>query len=502
MERIFDLYAIIEKKLKKIDLSKMYVVILAFFLVMLLIPLYVTSFYNVISHSDDFGHALNVHLAWVHNPSLSGFAEAVAAAYGRMRDIYFGWGGNYTSFFFSALQPIAFSEKLNFVGTFIFLTCFIIAEYNFLHEVIQENFALKKSTFQVCLLFILIMGTQWLTSARQAFFWYSGCVTNTLGFAGGIALLRILLKTRRIGAINLKEFYWGCFLAIFVGGCNYSSMMSLFIIIFFYLVDLISNKKIYRDVKYRISIICFLLFAGGMISIVAPGNAARQLLNDGTNAINAIYMAIIYGRETLFSYFDYKIILYSLFIFPLVYNELNAKKEYRFPLLVLFISCGIFCAAFTPTMKSDMSVGNRRTRNLYWWIFLNLYTLNFIYCLGWIKNKIWIIKNKEYSFNRQFQISMLMIVLFLGLCTVKVDDIKYMPSVRCGMDIVTGRLSDFKSQMKERNDRYYSSDKEITIHHIEYLPYIIFEDKGLFANDIGEIFESEYYEKDCITVIE
>lgn len=502
MEKLCELYALMEQKMKKVELSKIYVIGLSMALVVLLIPMYITAFYNVISHSDDFGHALNVHLAWVHNPSFSGFIEAVVAAYGRMRDIYLGWGGNYTSFFFSAFQPIAFSEKLNFVGTFIFLTCFLIAQYRFLKEVLVNYFGIDKRTAYIAFLLVAIMGTQYLTSARQAFFWYSGCVTNTLGFAGGLAILRILLKVRRERTISNKEWIWGCLLAVFVGGCNYSSMMSLFIIVLLYLVDFISNKMISVQVKGKISLVCLLLFVGGIISIIAPGNAARQLLNNGTNAINAIYMAIIYGRATFLSYFDYKILLCALLILPFVYNALDAKKEYKYPLLVLFISCAIFCAAFAPTMKSDMSVGNRRTRNLYWWIYLNLLMMNYVYCLGWIKNTIYKWNNSEFKFTKKVQINILAIIIFLGLCTVKTDDIKYMPSVRCVMDIVSGRLSHFKAQMEERNQSYYSDDKEITVHHIEYLPYIIFEDKGLFANDIGEVYESEYYEKDKIVVVE
>lgn len=489
--------------IKKLDIEKSYIIGLLLIGLLLIVPMYIAGFYNVISHSDDFGHALNVHLEWMKNPSFGGFLKAVAAAWDRMVDIYFVWGGNYTSFFFSAFQPIAFSEKLNFVGPFIFLTCFIWAEYNFLKEIICCHFGLTRKNFWLIFLCVVVMETQWLTSSRQAFYWYSGCVTNTLGFAGGLAILRIILKGIRENCITKKTLVWGLFLGVFVGGCNYSSMMSLFCIIVLLLAYILWNKELATGVKCKIAAICTVLFVGGIISIIAPGNTVRQQFNEGTNALNAIIMAIQYGKITAVEYFDYKNVIYSLLILPFVWNELDSKKEYRLPLLLLIVSCGIFCAAFAPTMKSDMSVGNKRTRNLYWYIFLNMYTFNFIYFLGWCKHKL--SKYLDYEkcrFDKKQFVGFFVAILYIFVCCFKTDDVKYMPGVRCGLDLVTGRFATFKEKMDERNKLFYSDEKEITVKHIDYLPYVILEQDGLFANEVGKDVMSDYYKKDKIHVVE
>lgn len=132
-----------------------------------------------------------------------------------------------------------------------------------------------------------------------------------------------------------------------------------------------------------------------------------------------------------------------------------------------------------------------------------MYTINIIYFLGWCKHKLLkLVENEKCLFAGKQYLGFCLAMLFIFVCGFQVEDVKYMPGVRCGLDIVTGRFEKFKEQMEERYELYYSEQKEITVKHIDYVPYVIIEDKELFANEVGVDFESEYYEKDIIHVVE
>lgn len=503
MKKVINICKRVEDFFLKQNYEKIYCRILAIVFLLIMLPLFWASFHNTIFMDDCYGHALDVHLAWKNNPNIYGLFCAIGAAFKRMISIYLNWGGNYTSFFFSAFQPMAFSEKLNFVGTFIFLGCFLIAEYRLLKEVLSNCFGMTKRTFLISYFVVTIMATQWLTSIEEGFFWYSACVTNALGFAASLEFLRILVKVVRTRNINAKAFVWGSILAIFIGGCNYSSMMSLFVILFFFLLYFVCRKDISKEDKIKVVVMCLVVYIGGMISIIAPGNMVRRQINEGMSAVNAIFSAIICGKNTMIQYTDYKMLLYSILMFPFAWNSLNEKKGYKCPLVLVLFSIGIFCAAFTPTMLSDSDWGPRRTRNLYWWMYLNLYTINYIYILGWCKHSLaTYFDGKAISFGRKSHAYFFFILIVFSLCLTKVEDIKKMPSVITYLEIRNGRYKDYDKQIAERREILYSDERDVVIKHIDYLPYVIFTTDTLSFNEIGTVSSSEYYDKDSITVVE
>ena len=494
----------VKRKIVSKGLLNFYLIVLFVAFFSLALPIIVASFSYCMYHTDDFGHALEVHLAWIHNQSVYGFLKAILAAANRAKQMYFGWGGNYTSFFFAALQPIAFSEKLNFVGTFVFFFAYLFSQYRFLDELLHKTWKIEKKVVLLIYFAITILGTQWLTSANEAFFWYAGAVPNTMGFSAGLEIIRIFLQTIRKKEISKRCYVWGILLAIFTGGCNYSSLMALFLILALITVNVWYKSDMPREARVKLLSISILLLGCGLTSIVAPGNAARQTFNDGTDAFHAIIMAIVAGKDRIVMLSDYKILLLLLLIAPFIWNSINAEKEYRLPVFLLFLSVGIFCAMLTPTMKSDMSVGPRRTRNLYWWTYLNLLVINFIYILGWCKHKLAMIlpeRNLKLSFKNELQFMGIMIVVVIF--TLKIQDIKAMPSVITFFELKSGKYAEFDKMMRERNNLYYSDAEEIEVNHIEYFPYLIFDDDGdIYPNEVGETIASEYYEKKSITVVE
>lgn len=503
MKKMIQIYKKFEDFFVKQDYDKIYCRLFTVLFFAVMLPLFWVSFHNTIFMNDCYDHALGVHQAWESNPNIYGFFCAIGVAFKRMISIYFNWGGNYTSFFFSAFQPMAFSEKLNFIGPCVFLGCFLIAEYRFLKEILVNWFGMPKRTFLISYFVITIMATQWLTSIEEGFFWHSACITNAMGFAATLEFLRILSKTVRTTQLSTKACVWGGFLAVFIGGCNYSTMMPFFVIIFFYIIYVLSRRDIARSDKIKILSICILVYLCGFISIVAPGNTVRRQVNNGTTPFNAIILALICGKDTIVSYTDYKIFLYSFMIFPFVWNALDEKKEYRYPLLLALFSIGLFCAAFTPTMLSDSDWGPRRTRNLYWWMYLNLYTINFFYILGWCKHSLANhFEGKVFSFGKRGYAHFSLVLILFALCLVKVEDIKKMPTVITYLEIKNGKYQEFDELMAERREILYSDERNVVVKHIDYLPYVIFTTDKLSFNEVGTVSSSEYYDKDSITVVE
>lgn len=494
----------ITMKMQEKILLNFYILVLFFSFALLMIPILRASFSYCMYHLDDLDHALGVHLAWKNNKTFHGFLMALLAAAHRVKEMYLGWGGNYTSFFFTALQPIAFSEKLNFTGTFIFLSAYLISQYRFMNELFCKTWKMNKKVMLVIYLLVVILGTQWLTSANEAFFWYAGCVPNTLGFAAGLEIIRIYLQTVRTYKMSLITFVWGIIITIFTAGCNYSSLLALFLILVFVNIDIWYKKELKFGVRLQLIIFFLGLVLFGIISIIAPGNAVRQTYNTGTDAFHAIIMAVMAGKDRIVMFTDYKMWAFTLLLAPYLWNALDENEERRLPLFVLFISFGIFCAMFSPTMKSDMTVGPRRTRNLYWWAYLDLYCINMTYILGWIKYKIKRrIPDVSLTISPSCQLFLLG-VMFIFLCfTLEVEDLKQTPSVITYFELKSGKYAEFDSLIEERNRLYYSDADNIEIKHVDYLPYLIFGgNEEIYPNDIGKVIESKYYQKETVKVLE
>ena len=113
-----------------------------FFLVVMTLPIFFLSFYNFMC-ADDFVYSNVTHSIWENNKSFLGIIKIFFSALEMVKTTFLTWGGNYTSIFFSSIQPSAFNYKLTFINTFIFVGFFLISNFFFLMKICKSYFEIK-----------------------------------------------------------------------------------------------------------------------------------------------------------------------------------------------------------------------------------------------------------------------------------------------------------------------------------------------------------------------
>jgi hypothetical protein len=128
---------------------------------------------------------------------------------------------------------------------------------------------------------------------------------------------------------------------------------------------------------------------GMWISVSASGNALRQasvIASDysPSGPIKAILLSLAYGFYFGLEWFDISCASLALATALAVGPFLKKTQfKFRFPLVVLIVSFGVFASQFTPSAYAASSPGPYRLRNVAYFMFLLLILFNTVYLTGW-----------------------------------------------------------------------------------------------------------------------
>ena len=350
-------------------------------LLLSLIPLLALGPFDVPS-ADDYTYGAAAHRAYTESGSVS---AAVRAAAGQTAETYRTWQGSFSAVFLMALQPAVFGERLYALTPLLILTSLLLGSFCLCLAVFTDLFGLPRALSGCVGALCSLLCIQLLPSPVQGFYWYNGAVYYS--FFHGLALASVALAIRLLRRGGAGRSLLLCLLALFLGGGNYVTALSLSIVAFAALALLL----LMRDRAWlRLLPALFCLLLSFSFSILAPGNAVRQAdVAHTPQALGAILASFAAGARYLVRWFSLPVLGVLLLLPPLLWKPLrHSEFSFRLPGLFSIFSYCLFSAMFCPTFYALGDVGDSRLLNILYDAYVLLLILNMGYWLGWLVRRL------------------------------------------------------------------------------------------------------------------
>ncbi len=454
----------------------MMIISLFFICFILLLPIIWAGFYNHMS-GDDWYNARITH-THILNGTLS-LKTLLTDAFAEMINMYHTWSFTYTSNFIDCFTPAVFNEQYTWLHTVILLGWTVCGMFLFFAKIARRWLGNNRVYSCVIALLLINVMVQYMPSAFDAFFWWSGSMSYTLGFVISIIDIAFLFKIY-FEPQEVKKWQWiiyGISLFLIVG-TNYAPMLVLFSCMFLMLIDIIIYKRIKRS--QRIAYYC--LFGIYIICIIfgisAPGNRVRsEVLEEmgsyGLSPVSSILHAYKAGADMLIERMNVCYILFLIAICVLILPKLISKRRmFKSPLFVVFTLYSIYITSFIPTFFAFASSGESRVANIQYWYSIIFLTGSVIYCLGWYLGKKEI--DKESLILTKYKKEIIAILVMLGMATIVFGEPQATSRVAM-RDILTGDLQKFDAEVDIREQVYKDSrGKDVVVESLTNIPQLFY----------------------------
>jgi len=352
------------------------------FFLMQIIPVLYLAWYDHPT-SDDFQYGAASHQVWIHTGSV--WAVIKAAAQGVASD-YQKWQGSYAALFLMRLEPTVFGERCYAAVPYLMiglLTCSsLYLMRTVFHHLLKSNSLHWVSTA----LLLVMMSIQFSPVASEQFFWYNSAVYYNAGHAFMLFYLAWLICYFITGK-KRYPVYLGIF-GVIIGGGNYISALTTLLLLATGIALQILKKGPRRRQITGVLLSAELL-AAFLISAAAPGNAVRAGTVAGYGAVSSVLHSLQQGTNYYVAWLDKWWLLVICFLLPLMIRLIRETNfRFRYPVLVLLYSYGIFCAMSCPTFYALGSTGPGRIINIIYDAFLWITLFQVFYVLGWLIRKM------------------------------------------------------------------------------------------------------------------
>ena len=372
---------ICEESKKHLNIEKTVTGILLFLLVISLFPLMYLGRYNHPT-GDDYYYGVDTRLAWEETGNVgSVLAEACAG----VAEQYGIWQGTYSAMFLMYLPPNIWGEGAYFLVTPVILLLLVLGIFYLLKPLVCDVAGNTTSLWCMISSVVSMLCIQTVPSQGETFFWYNGAMYYTgflaVSFLFWGVLCRYLLqpKTWRLVVMGM--------LAVFLAGGNYVSLLPTMIILFGLWVVLLYQKKGTRAMGVGIAL--GLMLAGFAVSALAPGNQVRQ---DGMwkiSAIEAILKSLRQGVRYSFAWIGIWWLIGALILLPFLWRSYQKSKfRFRWPVIVIGLTYGIFCSMSCPLFYTMNSTGPARAVAIVYYGFILSTFFCYYYLLGYIHRVI------------------------------------------------------------------------------------------------------------------
>lgn len=448
-----------------------------------ILPLFVVGFYNHISGDDWYNGRFVYHQILNGSFSIGRMFSDIA---GDLADLYTRWSFTYTGYFFCYIMPAAFGEKWTWLNSTILLTGSVSCIFFVLKKAFQKLLGLEKTVACIAAALLGIVMIQYMPSAYDSFYWWSGSLNNTIGFA--ISLLDMLFLLRLYDEnVKIKRWKWLLFgISLFlITGTSWGTVLVLFCSMILVLLDLWVYKKGTKSRRIWYTILFVFFCACILFAMSAPGNQRRaaaisdEMGDVGYSAVASIIIAYLEGAKLLYGTLNLCHVLVLACMCVLALPVLIEKREkFKNPVIVSFITYSIYVTSFIPTLFAEGIPGDLRLRNIQYWYSLILVTINLFYWLGWYLNK----KNiqKESRLLANFKVEM---VLLAGVvCVLFMLRGEEEPTAKIALKGLLGEIQQFDAELDAREEIYLANrGEEVIVEQLSVIPQIF---EGY--TDVGE----------------
>ena len=363
-------------------------------LILLMIPLLVTSIYNR-PIADDLVQPYPPTAVYRETGSVW---DAFIASIKETKNIWQTRNGIFSSMFLSVFAPYIFHYTYGFIHPIIIsfllvFSCFF-ACYRF--RIINPTIPIAYTRLVGALLSIAILTT--MPCISEGLYWYSGAVNYTFFFALNFLLFASLFHTLSIGNLSIAKsvlfLLIYCIGFFFLGGANWMSPTLSIVIYGFVAVYILFQKK---QKRYLIPFAFLLL--GYALAIFAPGNAVRQeIVGERLSLIDAFIASFVKAFQVYTSngqYYFFALLLLPVFARLSQYIPKLPKYWYLIPVG----SVCILAAAYFPLIYSTYSIFERHENMIFYHAMVLLF-VNEALLVVWISQKL----SAKYQKGDQFSL--------------------------------------------------------------------------------------------------
>lgn len=363
-------------------------IILAFFIISL-IPLYIIGFYAHPS-VDDYYYGTETVKVWNDTHSV---ASVVSSSFGEMINTYNIWQGNFSAIFLMRLQPGIFGEQYYFIAPLILISSFAACSIFFFYTVFKRVFHTDGYRAGIIALAVTFVSMQLCNTPSDSFYWYNGAIYYTFFYSLMLLLFALLIRMRTASptATAVLMIISGI-LAFLIGGSNYATALFMCIILALtagaaiYCVILKKNTVIRRYHVPAYIIIAVAAMAGLFISMTAPGNAIRQASVGGsTGIVKTFIYTFAFGGYSVAKVLNAPCLVFFICMIPVFYAIADRTNfSFRYPLLVLVFTFGLYCSMGTPVFYAQGLRMPYRMMNIIFFAAYAFIAFNLMYFLGWL----------------------------------------------------------------------------------------------------------------------
>jgi hypothetical protein len=387
---------------------------------------------------------------------------------------YLNSNGRYISNIFVFLNPIGFNSFFIYkLVPVVLIILLIVSTFVFVRVMIGKDRS-NTGSFTIALLISDLFLYQ-MPILSEGIYWYTGAVTYQLATVFMITYLSMLvLYTQGRFCFKSKAIHTVLLTLLLIAGIGFTEIHMIVFVIFsgISLFIVIKNNLRYKPLFiYLLAITC--IFSG--IMFFSPGNENRASMF--VNNHRFLYSFALACAQTLRFFLEWTASV-PLLALSFLYYFLNKKLSedhhlfsvsfYLSPFYSIAMLFGvIFIAVFPPYWATGM-LGQHRTVNVAYYLFLMIWFINLTVCFNFYKNELPVAK----VINRRLQ-TILLIVTVVALFFSK-----------NGYDLLTdifyGRAQAYDVQMTARYMQLQAPADTIYFDPIQDPP------KSLFLYDVKE----------------
>lgn len=348
---------------KIIDFVKEYkFVIIAYLCVLVLIAPMINMFRFAVINAEDFLYGIYPHRIWEDTHSF--FRVAVDAAQRTFHD-YFSWQGSFVSVFLMYMQPGIFSTGAYRVCMFVMFLMSLVCPYIALKAFNKHLLCADKKIILIIYALFLIVLTQYMPNAYQAWYWYNGAIYyqftfNLIMLFLALAISLPHMKRKPIKTISIVLMF---ILVVLISASNYITSVALIACYAVYIA--LAYKRKYENRALHTWLLGLYL-AIFLINVMAPGNGGRATMyvQPSLPLIAIFSVRDFFAESSLWistTITAASIIAASVFAKDLVKNS---KIKFINPWLMLILVLAILIGQYAPTIYGLGHKGPPRTTNI------------------------------------------------------------------------------------------------------------------------------------------
>ena len=360
-------------------------VLCAVWVLVMVLPLLVMSFYAYPSH-DDFPNARRVIEAWARTGSVW---EFVKASWEQAMVDYVEWQGTFMAMFLCALQPMIFSMGLNWLTGAVTLLSVLASAGYLVHQVCRRVLRTDKCT-EVALFAALVTALLFSVPGISELLYWHASVQYTFSMVVMMLIAGLLIRLYHPQGLAARILRTAVLtvLCFVLGALPYTHALGGAVALGLALVWFARRRS-----HAAWSALAGFVAAGAALFIViaAPGNAARQAtVGDSLNPVLAIIYSIEAAMSCTAGWFGPEWLGIAMLIVPMIWQYAKgAPVRFANPGWFSIFTFGVLAACYVPPIFATGVTGYQlpRIEGSLYMLWALLAFLNLLYWTGWAAQK-------------------------------------------------------------------------------------------------------------------